>query len=249
MTNDGGLPAKPQRVTLSQQAQHYLRGLIDAGTYQPGDQLPSQAELADQLGISRLTLREALLALEQDGRIVLRHGIGTFVASGDARRLESGLERLESIMELAARQGLLAHCQGLVVGEEPAHEAEASALEVAPGTTLTTVRRAIAVDGVPVAYMVDSAPSTTLALGDVGDCFQGSVLDLIRGRANGHAERAVAAITAVNAGEELGELLQVRPDQPLLVLEETLFSSDGIPLDYSRNYFVPEFFRFHVVRR
>ena len=66
MTIDSALPAKPQRVSLSQQAQHYLRGLMDAGTYRPGDQLPSQAELADQLGISRLTLREALLALEQD---------------------------------------------------------------------------------------------------------------------------------------------------------------------------------------
>ena len=249
MTIDSALPAKPQRVSLSQQAQHYLRGLMDAGTYRPGDQLPSQAELADQLGISRLTLREALLALEQDGRIVLRHGIGTFVAPGDARPLESGLERLESIMELAARQGLLAHCQGLVVGEEPAHEAEASALEVTPGTTLTTVRRVISVDGVPVAYMVDTAPTSILAAADVGECFQGSVLDLIRGRANGHTERAVAAITAVNAGDELGELLQVRPDQPLLVLEETLFGSGGTPLDFSRNYFIPEFFRFHVVRR
>lgn len=249
MTRDQLLPAKPQRVTLSQQAQLYLRGLIDAGTYAPGDQLPPQAQLAEQLGISRLTLREALLALEQEGLVVLRHGIGTFVAPGGARQLQSGLERLESVMQLAARQGLRAHCRGLVVSPEPAGEAEAAALEVAPGTLLTAVRRAIAVDGEPVAYMEDYAPAWLLAPDGLGECFEGSVLDLLRTGAGSGSAQAIAGITAVNAGPELGGLLGVPSDRPLLVLEETLFGADGTPLDFSRNYFVPEFFRFHVVRR
>jgi GntR family transcriptional regulator len=249
MSTDTALPAKPQRIPLSQQAQRYLRGLIDAGAYRPGDQLPSQAELANQLGISRLTLREALLALEQDGVIVLRQGVGTFIAPDPSRKLESGLERLESVMELAAHQGLQAKCEGLMVSAQPANQDEANALEVALGTELTRVRRVIAVGGTPAAYMVDVASASVLEWSEAEERFQGSVLDLLRHRTNGRIAQAVAGITAVTAGDELGELLRVRPEQPLLLLEETLFSVDGTPLEYSRNYFVPEYFRFHVVRR
>ncbi len=72
---------KPHRLSLSHQTQRYLRNLIEAGTYQPGDQLPSQNELATELGISRATLREALLSLEQEGIVVLKHGVGYLRAS------------------------------------------------------------------------------------------------------------------------------------------------------------------------
>ena len=66
----------------------------------PGEQLPAEVYLATQLGISRPTLREALLSLEREGFVVRKHGVGTFVTPGYGRRLESGLECLESVLEM-----------------------------------------------------------------------------------------------------------------------------------------------------
>jgi GntR family transcriptional regulator len=240
---------KPHHLSLSQQTQRYLRNLIEAGTYQPGDQLPSQNELAAELGISRATLREALLSLEQEGIVVLKHGIGTFVPRGYGHRLQSGLERLESILELTARQGLDVGFSDLQVDEERAEQALADTLQVAVGTPLTTVRRVIRVDGAPVAYMFDVAPSTILTPASVNESFNGSVLDLLRQRTDLHIARAVANIVAVNAVGELADRLQVEAQQALLLLEETLFSGEGMPVEFSQNYFVPEYFQFHVVRR
>jgi GntR family transcriptional regulator len=249
MTDETVHPLKSQNVSLSAQAQQYLLSLIENGTYEPGEQLPSQSELAAQLGISRPTLREALLNLEQDGLIVLKHGVGTFVAPGYAHRLESGLERLESILELAERQGMQLEFRNLEVREEPATPELASGLGVAPDALLTTIRRVIVADGTPVAYMVDIVPATVLAAADIDDSFNGSVLDLMRQKLGVESARAVAEIVAINVNDFLASKLSVPTGQALLLLEELVYADDGSILDFSRNYFVPEYFRFRVLRR
>ncbi|RUU48606.1 FadR family transcriptional regulator, partial [Mesorhizobium sp. M6A.T.Ca.TU.002.02.2.1] len=68
---------EPRR--LYRQIADQLRQLIDAGEFVVGDRLPTERELADQLGISRPTVREALIALEVEGRIRIRVGSGIYV--------------------------------------------------------------------------------------------------------------------------------------------------------------------------
>jgi GntR family transcriptional regulator len=249
MTDGLVQPLKANRLSLSTQAQQYLRSLIENGTYRPGEQLPSQAELAVQLGISRPTLREALLNLEQEGIIVRRHGVGTFVAPGYGERLESGLERLESILESAARQGQALHFDALDVQQVPADEGLAERLQVPPGTPLTSVGRAILAENIPVAFMQDILAAAVLAPTDIGTSFNGSVLDLLRQLPGRHVAQAVAEIVALNADAFLASTLEVAPGAAIVLIEEMLFDDQGIPMGFSRNYFIPEFFRFHVVRR
>jgi GntR family transcriptional regulator len=249
MTDGAVQPLRTNKLSLSAQAQEYLVSLIENGTYQPGEQLPSEADLAAQLGISRPTLREALLNLDQEGVVIRRHGVGTFVSPGFRYRLDSGLERLESILELAGRQGLETQVDGLEVREEEADAELAAEMKVAPGTLLTAIRRAILVDGRPVAYMLDVVPSSILSPADVDETFNGSVLDLLRQRQDLHITQAVANIVAVNADPFLTEVLKVQPRQALLLLEETVFDDESSTVGFSRNFFVPECFHFHVVRR
>jgi GntR family transcriptional regulator len=249
MTNNGVHPIKASRLSLSAQTQQYLLGLVEGGRYQPGEQLPGEKELAAQLGISRATLREALLNLEQDGVVVRRHGIGTFVAPGFGRRLEGGLERLESVLELAARQKLQVQVSDLEVRQAEADVELAGMLQVQPGTLLTDVRRVVMMDGKPVAYMVDMVLATVLSPADVDGAFSGSVLDLLRQKPDRKVAQAMADILAISADRFLVQKLKVSLGQALLLLEETVFDDTGLPLEFSRNYFIPDFFQFRVVRR
>jgi GntR family transcriptional regulator len=239
----------PRSDRLYRQAEQRLLELIERGTYAPGEQIPSEVDLAAQFGISRPTLREALLHLEQAGAIVRKHGVGTFVASAYGLRLESGLERLESVFQMTARQGMEAHIEGLACDQEPAEPAVAERLAIPPGTPLTTVRRTIVVDGRPAAYMLDLAPPDILSPQDIGESFSGSVLDVLRQRPDLHVSQAVADIVPVDADALLAERLSIRPGQAILLLEEVLLAEGGIPIEFSRNYFVPSMFRFHVLRR
>ncbi|MDY7080519.1 MAG: GntR family transcriptional regulator [Chloroflexota bacterium] len=240
---------KINKAPLHLQAQQHLLGLIKDGTYQPGEQLPAEVDLAAQLGISRSTLREALLNLEREGFVVRKHGVGTFISSGPGSRLESGLERLESILASAARQGITTQMRGLNIEQSPANEELAEKLDVAPDTPLTVVRRTIVVEDKPAAYLVDYGPVALLPPAALETSFNGSVLDLFMQRNNIHVRKVLSEITAINADTLLAEQLEVEPGQALLLLTETLFADDNSPIEFSRNYFLPDLFHFHVLRR
>lgn len=238
---------KPDRRSLPAQTYEQLRALIQQGRWEPGSRLPPENALATQLGISRATLREALRLLEEEGLIVRRHGVGSFVTSHP--RLESGLERLESVLSLAARLGMQAHYQDLSVQTVEADRALAEQLRVEKGTPLTQVSRTILVDGRPVAYLEDFVPTCWISPENLGNAFTGSVLDVLRQHPSLRVQEARADIVAIRASRSLAHRLQVHPGDALLLLEETLFDASGVPLDFSRNYFVPDRFRFHVVRK
>ncbi|WP_296016161.1 FadR/GntR family transcriptional regulator [uncultured Agrobacterium sp.] len=69
---------EPRR--LYQQVADQIRDLIDGGEFQPGTRLPSERDLAQKLGVSRPSLREALIALEIDGSVEIRMGSGVYVS-------------------------------------------------------------------------------------------------------------------------------------------------------------------------
>ena len=79
--------------------------------------------------------------------------------------------------------------------------------------------------------------------------FQGSVLDYLLARDDLALARARADIQPVAADDVQSARLDLKLGTVLLLLEETLYATSGQIIGFSRNYFVPEFFKFHVVRR
>jgi GntR family transcriptional regulator len=237
------------KTPLPLKVQQHLFSLIEDGVYKPGEQLPSEVDLSAHLGISRPTLREALLSLEQEGMIVRKHGVGTFVATEYRRRLKGGLENLESILELATRQGMHVGFDDLQVQEEAADSELAARLQVPPGTPVTSIYRVITVDDVSAAYMFDVIPVSILSPEDVDENFTGLALESLRQKEGLQVVRAVTNVMAINADAFLADKLGIKLGQALLLLEETMFDPEDAVVEFSRDYFVPDFFHFYVVRR
>jgi GntR family transcriptional regulator len=230
-------------------AEEALVALLESDTYQPGDQLPPEPELAQQLGISRSTLREAMRTFEERGLITRRQGVGTFVTQPSFLVIDSGLETLESVDTLVRRRGITIQTRDLHIEEKPAFPTLANSLEVDDETPLTIVTRTKVAAGKPVAYMVDALPAAIVSVEDMQAGFRGSVLDYLLERSDLTVGHARADILPVCADEDQAALLDIQPGTVLLLLEETLYSASGEIVGFSRNYFVPEFFKFHVVRR
>jgi GntR family transcriptional regulator len=250
MTGDIMQRLKVDRRPLSLQAYQLLLEVIESGTYLPGQQLPSEADLADQLGISRPTLREALHKLEQDGIVVRKHGVGTFV-SRHTLVLESGLEVLESLERQARRLGLNTEVIHLVVSERPAtaDECERLLLSGDEAVDVLDVERVIAIEGKPVAHLQDVVPLTYLHQADLGEHFSGSVLDLFLQQDTVLPVTSYTQINAEGANAQVAEELGIPPGTALLKLVGQLYSYDGAVLDCSISYFIPGHFKFHVTRR
>ena len=175
-------PLRADQRPLYAQASEALRDLVQRNGYAAGDRLPSEIELSQRLGISRPTLREALRHLEEDGVIVRRHGVGTFVAASEPV-IEAGLEVLESIDRIAERHGLSTGMSEARVEERAAEPAEIEGLGLQSDTPVTVVTRVIMADGERVAYLTDIVPQTYLRQADLDSDFHGSVLDLLLARA------------------------------------------------------------------
>jgi GntR family transcriptional regulator len=210
--------------------------------------LPSEPALAKQLGVSRATLRETMRSFEVKGMIRRRQGVGTFVAA-KVPVLDTGLEVLESLETIARRSGLAVSMGELQVKKIVVDEELAAWLDLQAGMELTQVVRIILTDQRPIAYLVDILPTGILAVEDIQSGFTGSVLDLILNRGEPKLTQSRTEINAIGASREVAHALQIQRDDVLLYFGAQLYSEDGRIVDYSRSYFLPGYFRFHVVRR
>jgi GntR family transcriptional regulator len=214
----------------------------------PETRLPSEPTLAKQMGVSRATLREAMRSFEGQGMIRRRQGVGTFVAA-KVPVIETGLEVLESIGTIAKRSGLSVRMGKLQTEQITAVQELAEHLNLQAGTELTRVARSIYTEDRPIAYLVDILPIDILSIGELQSDFTGSVLDLLLGRGAPKLVQSRTEIKAIGATPEVARALQIQRDDVILLLSAQLYTEDSRVIDYSISYFLPGYFRFHVVRR
>ncbi len=210
--------------------------------------LPSEPTLAKKMGVSRATLREAMRSFEGKGMIRRRQGVGTFVAA-KVPVMETGLEVLESIGTLAQRSGLTVRMGELQIQQITADEETADMLNLEVASELTRVARIIYTDNRPIAFLVDSLPVGILPVEELQADFTGSVLDLLLQRGAPKLVQSRTEIKAVGATSEVARALQIQRDDVLLYFAAQLYTDENRVIDYSISYFLPGYFRFHVVRR
>jgi GntR family transcriptional regulator len=230
----------------SQRLHEYLRNLIAAA--KPGDRLPSEPQLARSLGVARATLREAMRTFETQGLLYRRQGSGTYI-SHPTHVLDSGLEVLESIETLAERIGLEVKMEELKVEIRSGTEEELGALGLHPGKQVMHVSRVIRAEGHPAAFLIDILPGDVLTLEELKDKFTGSVLDLLLRKGIPALDFSRTEISAESASVEVSRALGIQRGDGLLKFTAYLYDKRMQVVDYSFSYFLPGYFKFHVVRR
>jgi GntR family transcriptional regulator len=232
--------------SVSQRLHDKLESIISST--QPGNRLPSEPALSQQLGVSRATLREAMRTFETQGRIRRKQGSGTYVTHPQ-NVIEPGLEVLESIETLAQRIGLKVTMGALKVEQRPAREDECKILQLSPCQEVTSITRVILAEERPVAYLIDTLPVDILKPQDLESSFTGSVLDLLLKRGEPPLFISRTAINAVTASPDVARSMGIQRGDVLLLFSADLYTDEGQSIDHSFSYFLPGYFRFHIVRR
>lgn len=221
-------PVKPGRGPAHAQIEAALEAAIEGGRLAPGDRLPAERLLAQRYGVSRMTLRQALGALEARGRLVRSKGRygGTFVT--------------EPKLELAGTFALSDQLRGLGLAAGAlvlsAVERAAGADEAELGTRVYAIERVRLADGEPVAlergaYSVDAFP------GLIDGPLEGSLYELIRTRYDDVPRRARERLEPGLATEAEASALEIEPGAPVMLVERTAYSAAGRPLERSRDVF------------
>src|SRR5260221_2544364 len=117
-------------------------------TLRPGERLPSDAELVAEFGVSRMTARNAMQRLAEEGLVAREPGRGSFVATPTTHRRTDRLMTFSSEM---TRQGRVPSSRLIARAIRPSTRAEAAALALGPGEPVVEVRRIRLADSEPIA--------------------------------------------------------------------------------------------------
>jgi len=214
-------PAVPQWRRIERTLRERIHGLA------PGDPLPSDTALCEEFGVSRMTARNAMQRLADEGLIVRVPGRGSFVAELPAHRRADRLMTFSREME---RQGRAPTSQVLAREIRPSTADEAAALGIVPSEPVVVVRRVRCADGKPIAVETARLLRRTAAAVMGADLEHGSLHEALA-RGGHHLRRGTATIGAEAATHEDARLLGIRRGDPLLVERRVISDARGRRLE------------------
>lgn len=220
------LSGKQSPVPLYAQLADAIEHQIASGDMQPGDRLPSERDIADLAGISRMTARQALTYLAERGIIEIRHGVGTFVAHP---KLTSDPLHLLGFTEQMMAIGGTVTSRVLAQDQTPASPAVAAALQREPGEPVIRIQRLRSLNGTPMLLETSFFPRHLCAGIETIDLSNRSLyatLERTYGVRLTHAQQSVEAIAA-NAME--ASLFGLERGAPMLLLEGVAATADNQP--------------------
>ena len=244
-TGLGGLLRSESRVEW---VASQLRSLIHEGDRLRGGRLPSEPALSTLLGASRATVRQALVALEIEGLIVRKRGIGTFVNS----KVQGILTRLEEVWDFEEMIRLSGHqpsTKFIEVSLGPADTKIAETLAIPPGSEVLATTDIFLADGVPVIYCKDTIPGALVRSAYTEAELRGPIYKFLETRCGQRVDFNITDLAPVVADARLAGLLECPVGAPILYLEEVGFNSEAVPVVWSQEYYRPEYFSFKVVRK
>lgn len=222
-------------VPLYQQLRDQLRVKLIEGW--PRDKpIPSERQIMQMTGLSRMTVRQAIAELVNEGMLRRDQGRGTFVADTRITRLLTGHSTFRDVVQ---RQGATPSTTVVRQQVVAASSVQATLLHVEPEEDLLDLVRVRSIDTEPVMVDYTHVP-LRLCPGVATADLSGSLYDYLANACGVPAQQSLDTIEAVAAFGEVAELLQVAVGAPLLLMRRIARTVDDIPLEITDEYVRPD---------
>jgi DNA-binding GntR family transcriptional regulator len=232
--------------TRLQQVKEYLLRFIEQAQLQHNDQLPSESSIAQKLGVSRNTLREAYVALENEGVIVRRHGIGTFISH--SRVIRDPLNEFLPFAQIIQASGYEPGFQTLAMSFERAPEDVCEALNVPLATELRHIKRLVRADQRPVIY-VDDFISPAVEAADLNwDAFDGNMIQFLASSIRPSLSQIHSRIRVMALDAEISRYLELPAGTLILNVRSAIFTVENKPVAFSKVCFNSDIVELSIVR-
>lgn len=228
-------------MPLYQQLRDRLRDMLIDGW--PKDRpIPSERHLMQLTGLSRMTIRQAITELVNEGMLRRDQGRGTFVADSRIMRLLTGHSSFRDVVQ---RQGSTPST--IVVRQRltPANPAQATLLQVEPGESLFGLVRVRMIDGEPVMLDYTHVPIRICPQLPGAD-LTGSLYEFLSQTCGVPAQHSNDTIEAVAATGEVASLLDVQEGTPLLLMRRLAKTLGNLPVEITDEYVRPDRCLFRV---
>jgi GntR family transcriptional regulator len=216
-------------LPLYQQLQRALRDAIDRRILDSNDALPAERDLAEEFGVSRITVRKAIDGLVSEGLLMRRQGSGTFVRG----RVEKNFASLTSFSEDMRARGRNPRSEWLKRASGTVTPEEALTLRSSPGTPVYRFHRLRFADDAPMS--VEYATIVAAVLPSL-DAVKASLYEALE-QAGNRPVRALQRLRAVLLTREQAELLRAKPGDAGLLVERLGFLPNGRAVEFSQSYY------------
>lgn len=226
------------------QIHNQIKKDIEAGKWSVGERIPSERELAVEFSVSRMTLRQAIQTLVDEGILERRVGAGTYVASQKVQERMSGVTSFTDVM---LAQGKRPSSRTISYHVANPSISEMEKLQLSEGEHVLRMERIRFGDGIPISFEVATVPYDLVkdfSKAEVTRSFY-HTLEKKGGYQLGGARQMV---TATLASERIAEYLDIKRGEAILRLRQVSFLSDDRPFEYVRTQYVGSRFEFYLDR-
>ncbi len=221
---------------LYQQLQRSLRGAIENGVIGPDDALPPERDLAEMLGVSRITVRKAIDELVDDGLLIRKQGSGTFVSN----RVEKNFAKLTSFSEDMRARGRQPRSVWMNRAAGTVTPEESLTLRSSPGTPVLRFHRIRYADDAPMA--IEHATVIASCLASLDDV-ESSLYEALE-RTGNRPVRALQRLRAVLLTADQAKLLKAQEGEAGLLVARVGYLKDGRAVEYSQSWYRGEIYDF-----
>jgi len=218
-----------------QQIEIIVLEAISSGRVNGGDRLPPERELALHFGVSRMTLRHALVRLEARGLITktLGRSGGTFV---QGPKIACDLSKIAGFTEQLKNNGLRPGAKVLSAEQQPAGDQLAKFLEITPGAPCYRIERLRLADESPVALEQSWFPAERFP-GLIEHDLSGSLYLLLENCYGERPTRALETLESVRPNKAQAQMLELQGGHPALKIERIAYSLNGAIVEYAQDIF------------
>ncbi len=214
------------------QLKEIIRDMVERDELGEGNPIPPERELCERFGISRMTARQAVVELVNEGLLYREQGRGTFVAG---KKVQQEAERLRSFTEDMRERGLEVSSTILEVEVESAGPVVARLLRVVPGEKIVRLRRVRSADGEPMALETSHLLHDVASVILDSDLSTHSLYDELRRKAGLKISRAEQSYEATLINELESEHLRVPSGNAALLIERVTFDANACPFEYVKS--------------
>lgn len=217
-------------VPYYQQIVDHVRGLVEKKTLREGEAFFSEGDIARALGISKMPVRQAFQKLRAEGLLIIAKGKRPAIGSG---RVPWNFQQLRGFSEEMRRRGLVpsAKVLGMEVSDPPLEVAQA--LKLAVGEEIYCLKRLRFVNGEAVAVVISHLPVRIFAGIEKHDLEKQSLYQVFEQIYKRKLRWAEETIGATVAAEEDARVLETTPGNPVLIIKETTYDSQNVPIEFS----------------
>jgi GntR family transcriptional regulator len=220
-----------------------LKTRIDSMVYKSNEILPSENELAGEFNVTRVTVRNAIKKLKDEGRIHTEKGIGSYVNSP---KIVQNLDGIYTFGKGFDGKGYRLESKVIETYKEACNSSIQKNLKLGNNESVIVLKRVRSLEGIPVVIQTSYIPESIVPKIEISDLNEGFIYDVLEKKYGIKILKATEYLDPIVADEYYSELLQIELNTPLFMTERITYSDYDKPVEFRKCVIRNDKFRFLV---